>query len=85
MDIKIEKDNRDGYYYVRERVNTQWKMRSRHPTMDIALRSLLKDSDSKVETLLQRVARYMCGGHYEPRNDDEALLAKEIFETVGIS
>ena len=58
MDIKIELDNRYGYYYVKERVSKQWKMRSRHPSMDLALRALLKE---------------------------EGQLAKEIFNTVGIS
>ena len=85
MDIKIELDNRDGYYYVKERVSKQWKMRSRHPSMDLALRALLKEEEGKVSKLLRRVANYMCGGHYEPRNDEEGKLATEIFNTVGIS
>lgn len=85
MDIKIELDNRDGYYYVKERVSKQWKMRSRHPSMDLALRALLKEEEGKVSKLLRSVANYMCGGHYEPRNDEEGRLAKEIFNTVGIS
>ena len=85
MDYKIEKDDRDGYYYVREREKSQWKMRYRHPDLDSALKSLLKESDNKVTELLRRVARFMCGGHYEPRNDAEAELAKEIFDTIGIT
>jgi len=85
MDIKIELDNRDGYYYVKERVSKQWKMRSRHTSMDLALRALLKEEEGNVSKLLRRVANFMCGGHYEPRNDEESQLAKEIFNTVGIS
>ena len=85
MDYKIEKDDRDWFYYVREREKSQWKMRSRPPDLDSALKSLLKESDNKVTELRRRVARFMCGGHYEPRNDAEAKLAKEIFDTVGIT
>lgn len=50
MDIKIELDNRDGYYYVKERVSKQWKMRSRHPSMDLALRALLNEEEGKLAT-----------------------------------
>lgn len=85
MDYKIEKDDRDGYYYVREREKSQWKMRSRHPSLDLALRALLKEEENKVSKLLRRVANYMCGGYYEPRNNEAAQLVKEIFKTVGIS
>ena len=53
--------------------------------MDLALRALLKEEENKVSKLLRRVANFMCGGHYEPRNDEEGQLAKEIFNTVGIS
>ena len=85
MDIKIELDERDGYHYVKERIGKQWKMRSRHKSLDLALRALLKEEENKVSKLLRRVANYMCGGHYEPRNDEEGQLAKEIFNTVGLS
>lgn len=39
----------------------------------------------KVSKLLRRVANFMCGGHYEPRNAEAGQLVKEIFKTVGIS
>ena len=49
------------------------------------LLEMLKEEENKVSKLLRRVANFMCGGHYEPRNDEEGQLAKEIFNTVGIS
>ncbi len=85
MDIKIEQDDRDGYYYVKQRHGKIWKMKSRHMTFEQAIMSLVTEHESKVTALLRRVARYMCGGHYEPRNDDEAKLSKEIFDMIGIS
>lgn len=45
--VKIEQDVGDGMFYVRERVKTLWKAKSRHGTMCGALRALLKECETK--------------------------------------
>jgi len=45
--VKIEQDVGDGMFYVRERVKTLWKAKSRHGTMCGALRSLLKECENQ--------------------------------------
>ena len=33
-----------------------------------------------MSSLLTRLSNYLCGGHYEPRTEEEGKLAKELIE-----
>lgn len=40
MNLRIEKDERDGFIYVREKVGNKWKQLFRSPSMSHVLRTL---------------------------------------------
>ncbi len=45
--------------------------------------NLEKQHQEDVE-LMKAISRYFCGGHYEPRNNEEAELSKKIIDKYGI-
>ena len=59
MNLRIEKDERDGFIYVREKIGKSWKQLFRSPSMAHVLKTLSikyseEDSDENKEKYLGR-------------------------------